>query len=104
MSKKGWKAVERVVAKALGTTRMGPTGPTNDAVTTDGEWGVEVKNHKSIPWASVEDWLRLAEKRAREQGQKHAALVVKRSAGAGRPTPYLVVISLETLAELASNN
>lgn len=108
MSRNGWKQLERDVAAALGGERVGPSGrATCDVVVPAFDAGprrfaVECKERKDASWPLVERALAQANGSALSGGYPFPVVVVKRSAGRGRPTPTLVVMHLDTLAALAS--
>lgn len=87
----GWKAIERAVAALTSGTRTWDSRDAIDVITD--EYAIEVKNVKGPTIAQCEAWLRHNEPKAAGRGLKNA-LIVKRRAGRGTPTPYLAVFPL----------
>jgi hypothetical protein len=86
-----WKAIERTVALLVGGERTW-NSPEHIDVEVDG-WAIECKNVTAPSIAQVEGWLRHNRPKAESKGLK-SALVVKRRAGKGTPTPYLAIFEL----------
>lgn len=100
MPDKAWKSVERMVATLLGGVRTWNSTLDVDVMVPDEknpDIAVEVKN---LTHPTVADLERiLAHNRAkalRSDPPLKSALVVKRKGGRGRPTPYLLVIDVES--------
>ena len=89
-----WKSIERLVAELLGGVRSWNSEDDIDVLVPDDknpEWGVEVKWWRAITVAQIEGWLTHNAVKCDARGIKNA-LVVKRKAGRGSPTPFLLVI------------
>lgn len=56
---------------------------------------IEVKNLKAPSVAQLEAFLVKNRAKADRDGVRHSALVIKRKAGRGRPTPFLLVMEVE---------
>lgn len=120
-----WKAIERFVAKLLGGTRTFDTdidvmlivdpgifsvdeltemsGPEIQRHSKAGRleaWAVEVKNRQDLSIPMIERFLEHNRAKAARFRMRNA-MVVKRKAGSGIPTPYLLIIPLETNGEHA---
>jgi len=86
-----WKAVERTVAALVGGDRAWDSRDDIDVLTD--EYAIEVKNVKAPTIAMCERWLEHNAPKAAGRGLKNA-LIVKRRAGRGSPTPYLAIFPL----------
>lgn len=91
MAPSTWKEIERTVAALTGGVRTWNSDDDIDVLTED--YAIEVKNRKAPTVSQIEAWLRHNEKKAAGRGLKNA-LVIKRKAGRGFPTPYLLVIPI----------
>ena len=91
MSRTNWKQVERDAAALFGATRF----PANMGGRLDFEshyFVGQVKNPKVLSLAAIEA-LAIEMTLAGARLDKTGVVVVKRSAGAGTPTPFLVVMT-----------
>lgn len=91
MSRTAWKRREREAAALIGGRRH----PANVGGAVDCEsdgWCVQVKERRTLSLAGLEA-LALEIERVAFQRQKLGAVMVKRSAGRGRATPWLVVVT-----------
>lgn len=120
-----WKAIERFVAKLLGGIRTFDTDIDVMVVTDPGmfgveeitemdgaeiqrhakagrleAWAVEVKNRQDLTIPMVERFLEHNRTKAARFRMRNA-IVIKRKGGVGVPTPYLLIIPLETNGEHA---
>ena len=98
MSRKGWKAVERSAAALCGAVRF----PANVGHRADFEgpsYIGQVKNVRQMSLAVIEA-LAVEMERLAAQKAKIGVVVVKRSAGPGRPTPHLVILTEGAWREL----
>lgn len=98
MSRTGWKRAERAAAAIIGGKRY----PANQGGPVDCEsdgWCVQVKERRTLSLAALEA-LAIEIERVGAQRQKLGAVLVKRSAGAGRPTPWLIVMSEGAFREM----
>lgn len=86
-----WKAIERAVAGLVGGKRTWNSDEDVDVV-VDG-FAIEVKNLKAPTIAECELILLHNRKKANAMGLD-SALVVKRKAGRGRPSPFLAIFEL----------
>lgn len=93
MASKAWASIERAVAKMVGGERTWNSPDYIDVIESETGYCIEVKNHKGITVAQIEQWIAHNEKKA-EGRQMKAALVVKRRAGRGAKTPFLVIFRL----------
>ena len=125
MASSQWKAIERFVAKLLGGRRSFDTDIDVIVVTDPGmfsadeieemtgaelerharadrleAWAVEVKNRQDLTIPMTERFLEHNRAKALRFHMRNA-LVIKRKAGSGIPTPYLLIIPLETYGEHA---
>ena len=91
MSSAAWKQIERTVALLVGGERTW-NSPEHIDVEVEG-YAIEVKNVTAPSISQVEGWLRHNRPKAESKGLK-SALVVKRRAGKGTPTPYLAIFEL----------
>lgn len=91
VSPSSWKEIERTVAALTGGVRTWNSDDDIDVVTPD--YAIEVKNRQGITIAQCERWLDHNQKKAAGRGLKNA-LVVKRRAGRGTKTPYLLVLPI----------
>src|SRR5262245_31604268 len=95
MSRKGWKQVERTAAALMGSQRYpANTGDRLDFGNGGSEWVGQVKSVKRISFPEIERLALECERLA--GGNKFGALILKRSAGKGTPTPHLVVVTETT--------
>lgn len=92
MTSQAWKAIERTVASLAGGTRSWNSEDDIDVLTDT--YAIEVKHRQAITIAQVEAWLRHNKPKAAARGLKNA-VVVKRKAGRGTPTPYIACFELE---------
>lgn len=96
MASDAWKQVERTVAGLLGGVRAWQTD--HDVLVFEGDSviaSVEVKNLTAPTVAQLERFLiHNQAKITRDYPGAVNALVVKRKAGPGRSTPYLLVMPL----------
>ena len=86
-----WKSIERAVAALVGGKRTWNSDLDVDVVVEG--WAVEVKHLKAPTIAEVERILIHNAPKAAAMGLGNA-LVIKRKAGRGRPTPFLAVFQL----------
>lgn len=98
MSRTGWKAAERDAASILHGRRF----PASSGGRLDGEsdsyvW--QVKNRRTLSLAQIEA---LAEELERigVQKQKPGLVLLKRSAGRGKSTPWLIVVTAAVWREM----
>jgi hypothetical protein len=98
MVTQGWRAIERAVGHLVGGARTSPLADAIDVTIppTDGHpgWAVEVKWTKAPTVAQIENWLTHNQSKADAKGYGNA-LIVKRKAGRGHPTPYLAIFPIE---------
>jgi len=90
VSKTGWKQAERDAAALFGGTRY----PANMGMRVDVNsefFAVQVKNVRRLP---IKELVALTEEMQVEgrRSSRFPVVVIKPSVGAGRPTPYLVVM------------
>ena len=98
MSKTGWKRVERTAAALLGGTRFAAnTGGRLDTETD--AWVSQIKNTARLSLAQLEALAVEMERVAFQRG-KLGCVIVKRSAGRGKTTPHLVVVTEGVWREL----
>lgn len=91
MSRTGWKAAERTAAKLIRGRRL----PANTGGPIDAEGAgviAQVKERKTLSLAQLEA-LALEIARVGAQTQKAGIVMVKRSAGRGVATPWLIVMT-----------
>lgn len=91
MSRTGWKHRERQIARLFGGMRY----PANTGGPVDVEgtaWVVQVKERGRLSLVELER-LALEIDRIGNQKGKHGVLAVKRSAGRGRVTPWLLIVT-----------
>lgn len=124
MASKAWAQVERTVAAILGGVRSWQTDHDVLVVTAarPGVWpepginghqllamsrlgavtlaSVECKNLKAPTVAALELFLIKNRQKADRDGVAESALVIKRKAGSGRPTPYLFMQIIEPPADI----
>ena len=94
MSRTGWKKTERDAAALLGATRFhANTGARMDF--EGPQWVGQAKSVQRLSLATLEALTLEMERLAFQKG-KLGAVVVKRSAGRGVPTPHLVIVSEAT--------
>lgn len=91
MASAAWKGIERTVARLVGGERTW-SSPEHIDVVVEG-WALEVKNVTAPTVAQLEGFLRHNRPKAESRGLK-SALVIKRRAGRGIPTPYLAIFEL----------
>ena len=90
MSRTGWKQVEREASALLGATRhWANAGEREDPDSP--HFAGQVKNPQRLSLAELERLVEEMTIRGIDAG-KVPVVLVKRSAGAGRPTPMLVVL------------
>ena len=98
MSKTGWKQAERDAASLLHGTRF----PANTGGAVDVEtpaYVVQVKNRRTFSLAQLERTALEIERVGMQKG-KHGVVMIKRSAGKGRDTPWLVAMTAGVWREL----
>lgn len=120
-----WKAIERFVAKLVGGLRSFDTDidvilvtdpgmfPADEIAEMSGEeiqrhskagrleaWAIEVKNRQDLSIPMIERFLEHNRAKSARFRMRNA-MVVKRKAGSGVSTPYLLIIPLETYGEHA---
>ena len=98
MSRTNWKQRERDAAKIIGGKRY----PANQGGLIDCEsdaYCVQVKERRTLSLAALET-LAVENERVATQKQKAGLVMVKRSAGRGRPTPWLIVMTEATFRHL----
>jgi len=98
LSRTGWKTAERNAAKLIGGSRY----PANQGGLVDCEsdaYCVQVKERKTLSLAQLEA-LAMEITRVAQQKTKHGLVMVKRSAGRGRETPWLIVMTESVFREL----
>jgi len=94
MASRSWTAIERAVARLTGGERTWGDPSRIDVITVgDDTWAIEVKNLKAPSIAQMEAYLTYNKVKADKRGMK-SALVVKRKAGKGRPTPFLAIFEI----------
>ena len=86
-----WKAIERAVSVLVNGKRTWNSDEDVDVV-TDG-FAIECKHLKAPTVAECELYLLHNRPKAAKMGL-HSALVVKRKAGRGRPSPFLAIFEL----------
>ena len=100
MSRTGWKRAERVAAGLIGGKRY----PANQGNFVDCESTTicaQVKERRTLSLAALEALALEIERVAFQKTPPKAGIVMaKRSAGAGRPTPWLIVMTAATFREL----
>ena len=94
MSRTGWKGAERKAAALINGKRYPASmgGPVD--VESDG-WCGQVKERRRLSLAQLET-LALEITRIAETRRKAGVVIVKRSAGPGRPTPWLFIVTEQT--------
>lgn len=98
MSRTGWKRAERAAAKLISGRRF----PANTGSAVDCEsdaYCVQVKERRRLSLAAMEA-LAVEIDRVATQKMKHGLVMVKRSAGRGRATPWLIVMTESTFRAL----
>lgn len=90
MARTTWKRAERAAAKIIGGSRH-PANVGGDIDVESDALVVQVKNRKTLSLAQMEA-LAIHIERVGQQNDKHGLLMVKRSAGPGRETPFLVIM------------
>lgn len=97
MSKTGWKKAERDVARKVGGTRYpANTGGRVDVVDAEGHV-IQVKERKTLSLGQIEALAVEMERIGTQKSPpKIGSLWVKRSAGRGVETPWLVVMTEAT--------
>ena len=93
MASKAWADIERAVAKLVGGERSWDSRDHIDVLEHETGYALEVKNTTGPTVAQLERWLLHNQKKAAGRGMK-SALIVKRRAGRGRPSPYLAVFQI----------
>lgn len=98
VSKTGWKRAERNAAKIIGGKRY----PANQGGAVDCEsdgYCVQVKERRALSLSALET-LTVEIDRVATQKQKAGLVMVKRSAGSGCATPWLIVMTAATFRHL----
>ncbi len=101
MSRSGWKRAERHAAALIGGRRH----PANTGGRVDCESPTvcaQVKEVKTLSLAALTALAVEMEQAGKARG-KHGVVIAKLSAGSGRPTPYLVVMTATVFTELAQD-
>ena len=101
MPDKPWKQHERRAGALIGGARF----PANSGAALDCEssWAVgQAKHVKTLSLAALET-LALEAERQGAQKNKVGMVIVKRRAGAGRPTPMLVVMAEGAFRAMSGN-
>jgi hypothetical protein len=97
MSRTAWKQREREAAKLIGGRRHWAN--TGELVDCESDGLVcQVKERKTLSLAAAEA-LALEIERVASYRAKQGIVMVKRSAGRGRPTPWLVIMTAGTFRE-----
>jgi hypothetical protein len=97
MARTSWKQREREAAKLIGGRRHWAN--TGELVDCESDGLVcQVKERKTLSLAAAEA-LALEIERVASYRAKQGIVMVKRSAGRGRPTPWLVIMTAGTFRE-----
>jgi hypothetical protein len=95
-----WKSIERLAAELLGGDRAWDSEEDCDVLVPskkNPEWNVEVKWRLGPTFAQAEAWLALNQTKCEKfDPPLKNALLVKRKAGRGKKTPWLLVMRVET--------
>jgi hypothetical protein len=98
MSRTGWKRREREAAKMIGGIRH-PANSGYDVDCTSLNYCAQIKERKVLGLKKQEELL-LHIDRIAAQVNKAGLLMLKRSAGRGRETPWMIVMSAATFRHL----
>lgn len=98
MSRTAWKRREREAAALISGKRY--TANQGGFVDCESDaYCVQVKERRTLSLSALES-LTVEIERVADQKTKHGIVMVKRSAGRGRPTPWLVVMTAGTFRAL----
>lgn len=98
MSRTNWKQREREAAALIGGMRY-TANQGGDVDCESGGYCVQVKERKTLSLAKLEALAQHIE-RVATQRNKAGLVMVKRSAGRGTPTPFLIVMTEATFRYL----